>query len=130
MKAQTEGTQIRRLNSANYKRGLTLLLDSKSDDYFVTADDFVGFKVLVHRPEAYPEVEGNAIAVGAGREFFVSVSASHTEGSKAILDFPFEGRSCLFNEERNFPNSEVRLLIKTQQARAVGSGPCWQAGQP
>ena len=66
------------------------------------------FKVLVHRPEAYPEVEGNAIAVGAGREFFVSVSASHTEGSKAILDFPFEGRSCLFNEERNFPNSEVR----------------------
>ena len=82
MKAQTEGTQIRRLNSANYKRGLTLLLDSKSDDYFVTADDFVGFKVLVHRPEAYPEVEGNAIAVGAGREFFVSVSASHTEGSK------------------------------------------------
>ena len=45
VKAQTEGTQIRRLNSANYKRGLTLLLDSKSDDYFVTADDFVGFKV-------------------------------------------------------------------------------------
>ena len=87
------------------------MLDSKSDDYFVTADDFVGFKVLVHRPEAYPEVEGNAIAVGAGREFFVSVSASHTEGSKAILDFPFEGRSCLFNEERNFPNSEVRYNL-------------------
>ena len=82
--------------------------------------------MLVHRPEAYPEVEGNAIAVGAGREFFVSVSASHTEGSKAILDFPFEGRSCLFNEERNFPNSEVPFQNITSARE--GSGPCWQAG--
>ncbi len=80
MKAQTRRTEIRRLNSANYQRGLTVLLDAKSDDYFVTADDFIGFKMLVHGPEAYPEVEGNALAVGTGREIFISVSASHTEG--------------------------------------------------
>ena len=41
-------SKIRRLNSASYQRGLTMLLDSKSDEYFVTADEFVGFKVFVH----------------------------------------------------------------------------------
>jgi hypothetical protein len=55
VKAQTKRTQIRRLNSANYNRGLTILLDAKSEEYFVTADDFVGFKLLIHGPEAYPE---------------------------------------------------------------------------
>ena len=37
--------KFRRLNSASYRRGLTVLLDTKSDDYFVTSDDFIGFKV-------------------------------------------------------------------------------------
>ncbi len=96
---------IRRLNSANYQRGLTLLLNSKSDEYKITADDFVGFKVgrvleamkgrrgrdegetrshifqiLIHHPGAYPEVEGHAIVVGAATENFITVTASHTEG--------------------------------------------------
>ena len=31
--------------------------------------------------------------------------------SQAILDFPFEGRSCLFKNERNFPQSEVRSIL-------------------
>lgn len=38
---------IRKLNSANYRRGLTILLDSRSDEYFVTSDDFIGFKVKI-----------------------------------------------------------------------------------
>ena len=37
--------KLRRLNSASYRRGLSVLLNTKSDDYFVTSDDFVGFKV-------------------------------------------------------------------------------------
>lgn len=36
--------------------------------------------MLVHSPEAYPEVEGNTLAVGPGQEMFISVEASHTEG--------------------------------------------------
>ena len=162
--AESATTSVRRLNSASYHRGLTVLLDSNADQYFVTPDEFVGFKVmrnngsshpdnnnnnnkqllphpcfffqvLVHNPRAYPEVEGNALAVGPGKETFISVTASHTDGwvkirrsarrkqlnvclsififcflcrSKAILDFPFEGRSCLFKEEKNFPQAEVK----------------------
>ena len=37
--------RIRRLNSANFRRGLTVLLDANSQEYFVTSEDFVGFKV-------------------------------------------------------------------------------------
>lgn len=127
-------SRIRRLNSANYERGLTVVLDARSAEYRTTSADFVGFKVLVHDPGAFPEVEGHAVAVGAAKEFFISVTASHTEGcvktvindnqfgkshacctfrSKAILDFPFEGRSCLFSSERNFPKSEVGLKRKS-----------------
>ncbi len=46
----------------------------------MTSDNFVGFKVLIHHPGAYPEVEGHSIAVGAAGEYFVAVTASHTEG--------------------------------------------------
>ena len=44
-------TRIRRLNSASYQRGLTMLLDAKSDEYFVTSDEFVGFKVKIKQSE-------------------------------------------------------------------------------
>ena len=38
-------SKIKRLNSANYQRGLTILVDSKPDEYVVSSDNFVGFKV-------------------------------------------------------------------------------------
>ena len=37
--------KLRRLNSASYRRGLSILLNTKSEEYFVTSDDFIGFKV-------------------------------------------------------------------------------------
>ncbi len=38
---------FRRVNTASYRKGLTVLMDSKSDEYFITTDDFVGFKVIM-----------------------------------------------------------------------------------
>ena len=73
-------TIIKKQNSASHRRGLTILLDAKSEDYFVTSDNFIGFKILVHDPRAYPQVDGRALVVGPGREFFMTVSASHTKG--------------------------------------------------
>ena len=35
-------TNVRRVNHANYHRGLSLLVDVRSDDYFITTDDFEG----------------------------------------------------------------------------------------
>ena len=40
------------------------------------------FQVLVHNPVSYPELKGNALVVGPGVESFISVAASHTEGSE------------------------------------------------
>ncbi len=39
-------SSMRRVNSATYHRGLTVLLDSNPDQYFITTDDFTGFKVI------------------------------------------------------------------------------------
>ena len=36
--------------------------------------------MLVHNPQAYPEMNGKAVVIEPGKENFVSVSASHTEG--------------------------------------------------
>ena len=36
--------------------------------------------MLVHNPQAYPEMSGKAIVIEPGKENFVSVSASYTEG--------------------------------------------------
>ena len=38
------------------------------------------FQMLVHNPQAYPEMSGKAVVIEPGKEHFVSVSASHTEG--------------------------------------------------
>ena len=35
-------TNVRRVNHANYHRGLSLLVDIRSDDYFIATDDFEG----------------------------------------------------------------------------------------
>ena len=96
-----------------------MLLDSRAEEYFIPSDEFVGFKVLVHNPRAYPEVEGNAIAIGRGKEYFISIEALHTDGSKAIIDFPFEGRSCLFKDERNFLKSEVTIFKEYSQENCL-----------
>lgn len=72
----------------------------------------------------------------------MAITAAHTEGfvvcriyltkrntdfifkfkkkrSKAILDFPFEGRSCLFKDERDFPQSEVTVFKEYTQENCL-----------
>ena len=93
---------------------------------------FTLFQVLVHNPVSYPELKGNALVVGPGVESFISVAASHTEGSeyeimvvqqkkefknllsyffrsKSIRDFSVHRRNCLFADERDVQGSEVLI---------------------
>ena len=53
--AESATTSVRRLNSASYHRGLTVLLDSNADQYFVTPDEFVGFKVIRNSGSSHPD---------------------------------------------------------------------------
>ena len=72
-------TNVRRVNNANYQRGLSLLVKIASEDYFITTDDYIGLKLLVHDPSAYPEVQSKALAIGSGQELFVTANAAHTD---------------------------------------------------
>ena len=38
--------KLKRSNSASYLLGLSVLLDAKSENYFVAPENYVGFKVL------------------------------------------------------------------------------------
>jgi hypothetical protein len=54
---RNQATDVRRVNSANYNRGLTVLLDVAPDDYFITTGDFEGFKVCVFQKNvAFPTI--------------------------------------------------------------------------
>lgn len=72
-------TNVRRVNNANHNRGLSLLVDIRPDDYFITTDDYIGLKLLVHDPSAYPEVQSKALAIGSSQEVFVTTNAAHTD---------------------------------------------------
>ena len=62
-------TDVRRVNNANHQRGLTLLLNVSSSEYFITSDNFAGLKLLVHDPAAYPELQSKALAIGNAHFF-------------------------------------------------------------
>jgi len=110
-KTYTQGkTNVRRVNHANYHRGLSLLVDIRSDDYFITTDDFEGVKLLVHDPSAYPELQSKALAIGSGQEVFVTTNAAHTDASNRIRNFAVSARNCLFDDERDEPNSQVTMF--------------------
>ena len=42
-------------------------------------------KVLVHNPQAYPEMNGKSVVIESNKENFISVSASHTKGYDYLL---------------------------------------------
>ena len=42
-------------------------------------------KVLVHNPQAYPEMNGKSVVIESNKENFISVSASHTKGYQYLL---------------------------------------------
>ena len=44
-------------------------------------------KVLVHNPQAYPEMNGKSVVIESNKENFISVSASHTKGYNYLLTY-------------------------------------------
>ena len=49
-KLEESSPRLERTNSASHLLGLSVLMDAKSDKYFVAPENYVGFKVLVRRP--------------------------------------------------------------------------------
>ena len=47
VKTEESLSKLRRTNSASYLLGLTVLLDAKSDNYYVAPENYVGFKALL-----------------------------------------------------------------------------------
>ena len=102
--------KLRRSNSASYLLGLTVLMDAKSEDYFVSNENYVGFKVMAHNPRTFPEVSSQGTIIDSGKEAFFAVSAVYTESSLLVRDLEVERRNCIFADEKNVPNAKITVF--------------------
>ena len=112
---------MRRSNSASAQLGLTVLLKTSKRSYQRNAvDDYYGFRVLVHNPYDFPEVEGKGFAIGAGNVAYIAVGAQHTESTEAVKDMHIARRNCILHEDTAadmYDQLEVKLDIFSNYSR-------------
>ena len=117
--------KLKRSNSASYLLGLSVLLDAKSDNYYVSPENYVGFKVMAHHPTTFPEVGSKGTILDGGKEAFFGVSALYTESSSLVRSLEVEKitklknidqlsqverRNCIFADERDVPNASITVF--------------------
>lgn len=66
-----------KVNTAGYKAGLTVVLDTNSGDFASPIAESSGFKVLVHNSREYPEVNSMGFTISPGYETFVGIGKQH-----------------------------------------------------
>ena len=120
-----KGTQWK-TNGASKILGLSVLLDPATHDninsnnhttvqritkeIFIVADDsrgqfnadsnfFTGWKVLIHDPAEFPEVNKKGIFVGSGQEVSIGVSGQTSESTPAVRAMSPKRRKCLLRSE-------------------------------
>ncbi|TRY77170.1 hypothetical protein TCAL_06883, partial [Tigriopus californicus] len=93
-------TRLRRTNSAGTSLGLSFSIvipERSTDDYTIAAFD--GFKVQIHSPYDFPEVEGRGLAVATNQIAFISVSASITRSTENVKAMNRDRRNCFLSDE-------------------------------
>ena len=123
----TEGSKLRessprleRTNSASHLLGLSVLMDAKSNKYFVAPENYVGFKVMAHNPTTFPEVSSKGSIIDTGKEAFIAVSAEYTESTPLVRNLAVQKRNCIFADEKNIPNAEITVFKFYSQVLTCG----------
>ena len=80
--------------------GLSVMLNAKEDEYFCSATESVGFKILLHMPMTMPELLEYGFAVSPGTENFISVTPEKIAADKTIHKFDYHLRQCYLNEDK------------------------------
>ncbi|KAF0289288.1 Pickpocket protein 28 [Amphibalanus amphitrite] len=73
-----------RYSGAGDTNGLTVMIDARRYEYFMSNFLSVGFKLLVHGSHDEPEVGERGMAVPPGQEIFVAVGAEQTFTTKRL----------------------------------------------
>ena len=72
-----------RVNIAGYNAGLTVVLDTISEEFAIPIGRSSGFKVLVHNPREYPMVDSMGFTISPGFETFAGISERQHKQSKS-----------------------------------------------
>lgn len=81
--------------------GLSLILDVESEEYYCSASDSIGFKILLHNPLEVPNMREIGLLLSPGRETKIRIQPEKVESEKYLRFISKYSRKCLFeNEER------------------------------
>lgn len=83
------------------RMGLTVLLNTSSEEYFCTSTKSYGFKVMIHSPVEKPKIGNFGLLVTNQRETRISIKPSIQGASPKIKSISLSKRHCLFSDEGN-----------------------------
>lgn len=81
--------------------GLYVILNSDLADYYCSATNSAGFKVLLHNPTETPRISDFGTLIAPGYETRIIVSPRISTASRMIRKIPTQQRQCMFSSESN-----------------------------
>lgn len=107
--------------------GLILLVNQSRNDYFYNIFNNIGFTVLIHGHDEYPDpLTGSAVEaiVHPGEESFIRVEAWNIHSQEDILSYAPSQRECIFSNElpqfnNRYTRSDCFLQCKIRSIQAL-----------
>ncbi|XP_030747911.1 sodium channel protein Nach-like [Sitophilus oryzae] len=90
----------KRVSGVGYQSGLEVLLDNNPDDYFVTDISSVGYRILIHLSEDFPDVASSNILCSIETNTLIGITPLIVSASSGLRRMPLYQRNCLFPDER------------------------------
>lgn len=79
--------------------GLALVLNAAPNEYYCSSSSGYGFKVLVHSPHEFPEVDEYGLPIANGFESRIVTTPVISRASDAVRHMPMKIRQCIFENE-------------------------------
>jgi hypothetical protein len=79
----------RRQDSPGLSTGLSLLVDSQTEEYFCPSSDSEGFRFMVHNAVEVPNMQDYGMSVGLGNEILIEVNADVTMADPKINEYEY-----------------------------------------
>ncbi|XP_055390287.1 pickpocket protein 28-like [Condylostylus longicornis] len=83
------------------KMGLTVILNSSSNDYYCSVEKGNGFKFLLHSPIEHPKIRNFGSLFSSGTESRVNIKPIIQVASQSLRNYNPNIRKCLFPNEGN-----------------------------
>ncbi|OXU20265.1 hypothetical protein TSAR_015195 [Trichomalopsis sarcophagae] len=97
-------SMVERSTLVNPEYGLSVILNSRIDDYYYKSMPSNGFKILIYSSLDYPDAPSGSLKqvfVPPKSQVFVSMDATSLHSAPEVMEYDVSARNCLFNTEQN-----------------------------